>query len=48
MRRQSTVRGARMQGAMQMDLWTWLPGLFALGIFSILVCLAYTEGCGRI
>jgi hypothetical protein len=31
-----------------MDLTVWLPGLFALGLISILACLAFAEGCARI
>jgi hypothetical protein len=31
-----------------MDLTVWLPALFALGLFSIVACLAFTEGCARI
>jgi hypothetical protein len=31
-----------------MNLIVWLPALFALGLFSIAVCLAFTEGCARV
>jgi hypothetical protein len=31
-----------------MDLWVWLPALFALGVVSMLLCLAFAEGCDRI
>jgi hypothetical protein len=31
-----------------MDLTVWLPGLLALGWISLLVCLAFVEGCSRI
>jgi hypothetical protein len=46
----SWVRGVStfITGATEMDLATWLPGLFALGLISILACLAFTEGCTRI
>jgi hypothetical protein len=33
---------------MNMDLATWLPGLFLLGVISIAACLAFAEGCARI
>jgi hypothetical protein len=36
------------QGATIMNLAIWLPGLFVLGIVSIILFLAYTEGCARI
>ncbi len=31
-----------------MDLTVWLPGLFALGLISIVACLVFTEACARI
>jgi hypothetical protein len=31
-----------------MNLVVWLPGLFALGLVSIILLLAYTDGCARI
>lgn len=31
-----------------MDLWIWLPSLFALGLVSMGLCLAFTEGCDQI
>jgi hypothetical protein len=31
-----------------MDLAVWLPVLYALGIVSLVLCLAFCEGCGRI
>jgi hypothetical protein len=31
-----------------MNLAVWLPGLFALGLASIVACLAFAEGCARI
>jgi hypothetical protein len=33
---------------MDMDLTIWLPSLFALGVISIVACLAFVEGCARI
>jgi hypothetical protein len=31
-----------------MTLVIWLPGLFALGMISFALCLAFAEGCDRI
>jgi hypothetical protein len=31
-----------------MNLVIWLPALFALGLISIALCLAFTEACARI
>jgi hypothetical protein len=31
-----------------MNLYTWLPGLFVLGLASLAVCLAFVYGCERI
>jgi hypothetical protein len=31
-----------------MNLVIWLPALFVLGIGSVLICLAFAEGCARI
>ncbi len=31
-----------------MNLLIWLPALFILGVASMVVCYAFTEGCGRI
>ena len=31
-----------------MNLVVWLPGLFVLGVVSMLACMAFAEGCGRI
>ena len=31
-----------------MNLYTWLPGLFVLGLASMAVCLAFVYGCERI
>jgi len=31
-----------------MNLVIWLPALFALGLISIAVCLAFAEACARI
>jgi len=31
-----------------MNLVIWLPALFALGLISISLCLAFAEGCARI
>jgi hypothetical protein len=43
--RQSTTH---LAGATAMNLWVWLPGLFALGVISMLLCMAFAEGCDRI
>jgi hypothetical protein len=31
-----------------MNLVIWLPALFALGLISISLCLAFAEACARI
>ena len=31
-----------------MNLYTWLPGMFALGLASMAVCLAFIYACERI
>jgi hypothetical protein len=31
-----------------MNLAIWLPALFALGVASMGLCLAFAEGCDRI
>jgi len=31
-----------------MDLAVWLPAMFALGVVSMLLCIAFTEACARI
>jgi len=31
-----------------MNLYTWLPGLFVLGVASLAVCLAFIGACERI
>jgi hypothetical protein len=35
-------------GVVAMDLWVWLPGMFALGVVSMLLCMVFAEGCGQI
>jgi hypothetical protein len=31
-----------------MDLTVWLPALFALGLISMALCMAFAEACDRI
>jgi hypothetical protein len=31
-----------------MDLSIWLPAMFLLGVVSMVLCLAFAEGCARI
>jgi hypothetical protein len=31
-----------------MTLEIWLPALFALGVISMILCVAFAEGCARI
>lgn len=31
-----------------MNLAIWLPAMFVLGVVSMLLCLAFAEGCSRI
>jgi hypothetical protein len=31
-----------------MNLAFWLPTLFVLGVVSMVLCLAFAEGCARI
>jgi hypothetical protein len=33
---------------MAMNLAVWLPALFVLGVVSMIACVAFAEGCGRI
>jgi hypothetical protein len=45
----NTVHGAfPAKETTKMNLAVWLPALFALGLFSIVVCLAFAEGCAGI
>jgi len=37
-----------MEGVTKMNLAIWLPALFALGVISIALCLAFAEGCAGI
>jgi hypothetical protein len=31
-----------------MNLWIWLPAMFALGLVSLGICLAFVSACERI
>ena len=31
-----------------MNLWVWIPSMFALGVVGMLLCLAFVDGCERI
>jgi hypothetical protein len=31
-----------------MDLAVWLPAMFVLGVVSMVLCVAFAEGCARI
>jgi hypothetical protein len=31
-----------------MNLIVWLPAIFVLGVVSMLLCIAFAEGCDRI
>jgi hypothetical protein len=31
-----------------LNLAVWLPALFMLGVVSLLLCIAFAEGCARI
>jgi hypothetical protein len=31
-----------------MNLWVWLPSMFALGLASMGLCLAFVYACARI
>jgi len=31
-----------------LNLAVWLPALFVLGVVSLLLCIAFAEGCARI
>ena len=31
-----------------MNLFVWIPSMFALGVVSLLICLAFVDGCERI
>jgi hypothetical protein len=42
------MREIAIWGTTAMNLALWLPGLFVLGLVSMVACLAFTEGCARI
>jgi hypothetical protein len=51
----ASLRGCRERYLLDLDgeiramnLYTWLPGLFVLGLASLAVCLAFIYGCERI
>jgi hypothetical protein len=31
-----------------MDLWTWIPLTFGLGVVTMIVCYAFLKACERI
>jgi hypothetical protein len=38
----------RVEKGAQMNLATWLPAMFFLGIVSMLLCVLFLEACERI
>ena len=37
-----------LRGVIALNLAVWLPALFMLGVVSLLLCIAFAEGCARI